>query len=122
MLRSAALCASIVMGLRIQSIRTDNQMTPSTRCVLYFTRATCSFCGTEMRLVPTERKVRKWGFIPITKRELAPEPGWTLETDRRYIDWLSKRKGLKPCVVRLCGACKDTAHAAWENEMKDTEG
>ena len=93
MLRSAALCAAIVMRLRIQSIRTDNQMTPSTRCVLYFTRATCSFCGTEMRLVPTERKVRKWGFIPITKRELVPEPGWTLETDRRYIDWLSKRKG-----------------------------
>src|SRR5450432_2653863 len=49
-----------------------------TRCVLYFTRATCSFCETEMRLVPTERKVRKWGFIPITKRDLTPEPGWTL--------------------------------------------
>jgi hypothetical protein len=44
----------------------------------------------------------------------------TLETDRRYIDWLSKRKGLKPCVVRLCGACKDAEHAAWENEMNDT--
>jgi hypothetical protein len=72
--------------------------------------------------VPTERKVRKWGFIPITKRDLTPEPGWTLETDRRYIAWLSKRMGLEPCVVWLCGACKDKAHAAWENEMKDTEG
>jgi hypothetical protein len=76
-----------------------------------------------MRVVPTKTVIRKWGLIPITKVELAPEPGWTLETDRRYISWLTTQNRLQPpCPVWLCESCRATAHTTWENEMKNADG
>jgi hypothetical protein len=71
-----------------------------------------------MTVRATEKIVRKWGFFRIRKTELIRDPEWTVETDLHYVNWLIKKNGLEPSyIIRLCGACKTTAHTTWEKEI-----